>query len=149
MCSTDFDPCEVWKESAPRARKPHGCGECHLTIPPGETYCRIFCVFEGEAESYTAHLGCRAVARFVEKYVCGDEGSIPLHGLSEEIGNLNEYGAERLEPGEADELAAMGIDLIEWDADDKTDEKRAEWRSVAYWLWDIAKADYPPFERAT
>lgn len=55
MCSCDFDydPPSVFNDKDVKARKPHQCSECHRVIAAGETYRRIFGVWDGDARSYT------------------------------------------------------------------------------------------------
>jgi hypothetical protein len=50
MCVVDLDGgSEVWRESEQRARKVYRCYSCGALVLPGETYRRIFSVYEGDA----------------------------------------------------------------------------------------------------
>ena len=51
LCTCDYEPCQVWSESMPRARKQHLCTCCGGFIEHGETYQRIFSVFDGAADT--------------------------------------------------------------------------------------------------
>ena len=59
MCNFEIDePCQVWKESTPKARKQHTCSSCGGTIEPGETYLRVNIVFDGSASTSKACASC-------------------------------------------------------------------------------------------
>jgi hypothetical protein len=52
MCEVHFDDyCEVWNETALKARKPHRCSCCGLRVRKGGYYVRHFSIFEGEAST--------------------------------------------------------------------------------------------------
>jgi len=144
MCSTDLDASDVWEVTTVVARKRHKCSECYLPIPVGCRHLRIGSLFEGSWETIRQHVECDAVAEFVRKHICeahGEHGFIPVGGLGEEIRNLGDYGPEMLSPGEADELAAIGVELTEWEPEGD-DRRRVDLAAIADWLWDLAKAPY-------
>lgn len=58
LCECDYDPCEVYRETSPRARRPHRCNDCGGTIEPGEHYTRIFTLHEGEPNAYKRCADC-------------------------------------------------------------------------------------------
>jgi hypothetical protein len=43
---------DVWSVSWQTARKQHRCCECHELILPGQRYERIFCVQDGDAQTF-------------------------------------------------------------------------------------------------
>jgi hypothetical protein len=136
VCDTDFDTCDVFDITTPVARKPHRCGECDLPVKPGRTYVRVGSLYEGQWSTYHAHAECFALMRFIEKEVCGDHGTILLHGLGEEITNLNGYSVATL--GERGDLVALGFaDPVEDD-----DGRDPGAREVCEWLWDCIRAEY-------
>ncbi len=59
MCFVDLEPCEVWRETERKARKPHRCSCCRGTIPAGDEYLVHFSVFQGDATSEKMCLPCR------------------------------------------------------------------------------------------
>jgi hypothetical protein len=140
MCSTDYDPCTVWEETTPKARKPHGCDECGLPIKVGHHYARVGNLFDGKWSTYHAHAECRALMLFVEDKVCGGHGSIPIHGLGEEIYNLHGYDGGRT-ADERDDLIAMGFGEVDPDDPEYLD---ASAKDVCEWLWDCIRAEYGP-----
>lgn len=85
MCSTDYEYSTVWNVTTPKARKEHRCYECDLPIPVGSLHERVGSLYDGRWETYRTHLGCKALALFIEHEVCGDHGSILAGGLGEEI----------------------------------------------------------------
>lgn len=52
-CGWDYDGdrADVWSETEHVARKRHTCSECRGDISPGDTYGRIFTLFDGEPET--------------------------------------------------------------------------------------------------
>jgi hypothetical protein len=54
MCSCDFDydAPSVFNDTKHKARKPHKCSECHRVVAAGETYRRIFGVWDGIAQTH-------------------------------------------------------------------------------------------------
>lgn len=84
MCF-DGDPCDVWDETFPRARKEHRCEECRLPIPVGDVHARVGTLFEGHWDTYRVHAGCLDLVRFIDKELCGSTGFY-IGGLGEEIG---------------------------------------------------------------
>lgn len=59
MCSCeDAEPCEVWCETSPVARKQHRCHECRAPILKGEKHRRVTGIFDGEPFSYRQCLKC-------------------------------------------------------------------------------------------
>lgn len=91
MCSTDFDPAAVYRVEPRRGRKPHVCCECYLTIPVGAEHVCITGLWEGGWSQYRRHLECHGLCDIIETVECGNEGTVLLGGLSEEIRNL-EHG---------------------------------------------------------
>lgn len=59
MCFVDLDPCEVWRETERKARKPHRCSCCKAAINPGQLYLVHFNVFEGTVTNEKMCLPCR------------------------------------------------------------------------------------------
>ena len=62
MCHVDLEPCEVWRETKRRARKPHVCDCCEGRIRVGEQYVSHFSVFEGEATTEKMCAKCEAMS---------------------------------------------------------------------------------------
>lgn len=50
-CGCDDGKADFWRERTQVARKEYRCGECGQPILPGDTYVRIFSVYEGRGES--------------------------------------------------------------------------------------------------
>jgi hypothetical protein len=68
MCMIEnTDACEVWSETASRASREYECYECRRAISPGEIYCRLFTVFEGESSSFRICQHCRVAANWLER----------------------------------------------------------------------------------
>lgn len=78
----DFDSSEVR-----RARVPHACCECRREIAPGETYLRMFSVYDGHADTYKVCGHCRVAYAWLGRN-CG--GYI----LEEAIEELREHAEE-------------------------------------------------------
>ena len=60
--------CEMptfFQDCRPKSRKEHRCDECDATIPPGLRYWYAFGVWDGEPDTWRAHLHC---ARFRDRY---------------------------------------------------------------------------------
>jgi hypothetical protein len=117
--------------------------ECGLPVKVGREYVRVGWLCDGNWNTYRVHAECYALARFIEREVCGDHGTILTEGLGEEIANLGEYdGGYR--PSEREDMIAMGIG--EWDSDDPANDPEAEFTAnaahVAEWLWNCIKAEY-------
>lgn len=98
MCFDYDGSCEVWKETFPRARKPHVCCECGQTIPKGRKHRSVFSVFEGDAMTSRTCLACEYVRSIIREYEedegCeGQEAECPIGGLRDAIREHNEgYG---------------------------------------------------------
>lgn len=58
MCSIDLDPCEVWRETEHKARKPHRCDCCGNTIHIGDKYLSHFSKFDVYVTSQKICLNC-------------------------------------------------------------------------------------------
>jgi hypothetical protein len=58
MCDCGDGP-ETYRETRPRARKPHKCCECGRTIQPGEIYRLLWGVWEGRPETYKTCSACQ------------------------------------------------------------------------------------------
>lgn len=143
MCSTDYDPADVWNETTPTARKSHRCDECGLPVKVGRPYSRIGWLYDRSWNTYRAHAECRALMRFIERDICGDHGSIPTEGLGEEIANLGEYDGGRTD-AERDDLIAMGFGEVDPDDPSYLD---ANAQHVAEWLWSCIRAEYATADR--
>lgn len=70
MCYLDADPCDVWSESTPCARKEHRCSECRLPIRVGTVYRRVQCLYEGRWDTYRTHPLCREISEEIQLDVC-------------------------------------------------------------------------------
>lgn len=51
MCECDGERPDIWSERTHVARKSYQCAECRQQIEPGDTYVRIFSVYDGTAET--------------------------------------------------------------------------------------------------
>ena len=60
MCDINLDVCQVWRETKHRARKPHRCACCRVSIQVGQEYISHFSVFDNEATSEALCLPCQA-----------------------------------------------------------------------------------------
>lgn len=49
VCDIDLDRCSVFTMKTQRARKTYECQSCGITIAIGDTYARVFMIFEGDA----------------------------------------------------------------------------------------------------
>jgi hypothetical protein len=67
--------------TTPKARKPHRCWLCGLTIPIGEVHCKDACIIDGDFNSARAHLTCDGLIRGwkEEDYECHDEWEFREH----------------------------------------------------------------------
>jgi len=54
----DIEPCDLWREATPTARKAHRCDCCRGSIAPGERYKRIFMVSDGHPSTERECLPC-------------------------------------------------------------------------------------------
>lgn len=81
MCSTDYDPADIYNETDPKARKSHICSECGRTINKGEKYRNHFGIWEGRAETFKTCSHCLVAQNWLREE-CGGF----LHGgLEDEI----------------------------------------------------------------
>ena len=63
MCEIDYENnVELWKWSAPRARKPHRCDCCSATINAGELYARVFYIMDGDAHHEKFCPACKEIS---------------------------------------------------------------------------------------
>lgn len=62
MCY-DAEPPVVWRESKPKARKPHCCCECNGTIQPGERYSFFEGLWDGRFSNYRTCLDCEELRK--------------------------------------------------------------------------------------
>jgi hypothetical protein len=62
MCDCDFDPPSIYKETYPKAKKEHRCGECRRIIDVGENYLRIEAVYDGRFVTNKMCDHCEAAA---------------------------------------------------------------------------------------
>ena len=156
MCSTDFDPADVFNQvRVNRTRKARKCWECNLPIPVGSSCVRTFMVFEGDPATYFVHSGCDAVADFVRDEICRVEheieesrkhpaqfrsrfdGVILLGGLDSEIDSLQDYAWALTAEDSADAIA-IGLEV----EDDGDGTLQASPQQVAEWVWDLAREPY-------
>jgi hypothetical protein len=86
--SDDDGPAEVWQEETRRARKPHKCCECGGMILPGQTYERVFWVFDGTAAHAETCADCR------EAWGIAGCKYRQFGGLSELATNATLYGSD-------------------------------------------------------
>lgn len=102
MCTSDYETWTVYEFWAPRARKEHRCGECHVMIQPGESYMRVNHLFDGKWGTDVRCAGCYFLAELIEETECGGEGQILMGELSTEVDeHVGPYIEERdeYEPG--------------------------------------------------
>lgn len=64
-CDCDYDPPSVFRENHVKARKPHKCSECYRVINIGETYRRIFGIWDGRPETFRWCAHCEAADSIV------------------------------------------------------------------------------------
>ena len=58
------DPCSVWVSSkVSRARKKHRCEDCGATVLPGQSYWRLFSVYDGKGSSSKSCVRCKAARK--------------------------------------------------------------------------------------
>lgn len=70
MCEVYVDePVECYRETTHRARKPHRCDACSSVVTTGESYVRVFFVWEGEPYTERVCSACHEAHRtFVEAH---------------------------------------------------------------------------------
>lgn len=68
-CSCDYDPASVYTATRPKARKSHKCEECGGPIKPGETYERVFGVWDGYASTFKTCERCFDLRQWVKNNV--------------------------------------------------------------------------------
>lgn len=90
MCMYDANDCrpEWYRESHPKARKPHKCEECRRDIHPGEVYQNVAGKWEGDVSE---HKMCRHCRRAADLLVQECDGYV-LGGVKED---LQEHVGER------------------------------------------------------
>jgi hypothetical protein len=76
----DGDPCTIWREAMPVARKAHQCSECGDAIAPGTRYESISMLFEGKFDTYKVCAACSDIGKSLS---C--DGSRPLGFLWESV----------------------------------------------------------------
>jgi len=96
MCSTDFDPADIFNVVARKARVVHRCDECACRIWPGESYARATWLADGHWSDSIRCAQCYFLAETVETLLCGGHGMILWGGqcLREEmdyLGNEPEF----------------------------------------------------------
>lgn len=92
MCMIeDGEPCDVWIETAHRARKEHKCEECYRMIMPGEMYRRIFMVSDGHARTSKMCAHCTKAAGLLVEQCGGYAAGGVLEDLTQHCEWLNEY----------------------------------------------------------
>lgn len=81
MCDLDDgERADAWVVTTPRARKPHTCATCGLTIAVGETYVRTFVAFDGRGHTERA---CRACWEAQDEFGRA-HGMTPLPNMTRE-----------------------------------------------------------------
>lgn len=71
MCrAEDAELPSVLNETSPRAKKLHRCSECYRTITIGETYLRVFGVWDERPATYKICQHCESVRAWL-MVVCG------------------------------------------------------------------------------
>jgi hypothetical protein len=94
FCScTEWDPCDIWWDSYPRARKHYTCCECDCSIEPGDRHQRVNSLFEGNWETFRTCLVC---ARIRKDYCA------PMMGLRETLQEMLDVDLTRV-PGEQED----------------------------------------------
>lgn len=115
MSDIATEPCSVYRQKIVKARKEHACSACRAKILPGHYYSRVFCVFEGEAETFRRCGSCEVTYRHLTE-LCRHhpDGDIaPLFDLSCGKDYAEEWGDEppdeiaRLPFLSADERSAL------------------------------------------
>lgn len=69
-CYCDYEQPTFFRESQPRAKVRHRCGECSRVIQPGERYNKITGKWDGEFRSYARCAHCEAVAAALRVLPC-------------------------------------------------------------------------------
>ena len=80
--------CDIGEHFTPKARKPHRCCECNLTIPPGVTYHRFQGLFDHSWINYKWCNTCGDLKNRVEKELRHKEGLV-FEGLYEAAEELD------------------------------------------------------------
>lgn len=80
MCDLDGERSDCWKVTTHRARKPHSCATCGLTIAVGEIYVRVFSVFDGRGDTERT---CRACWEAQDEFGRA-HGMTPLPSMARE-----------------------------------------------------------------
>jgi len=68
-CYCDYDPATVYRKAVYTARKAHKCYECSRNIKPGESYERVFAIWDGDPTSIATCSHCLALREFVVAHV--------------------------------------------------------------------------------
>lgn len=82
MCSIEgYDPPDAYSECDRRARTQHKCLECSRTINPGETYRRVFSVYDGQVDT------CKTCSHCLvgQAWLLQNCGGFMHHALSDEM----------------------------------------------------------------
>jgi hypothetical protein len=72
--------CDIYRESFRKARKERKCAACHAIIRPGDYYCNLFTLYDGDVESINrcgacqrTHEHLRALCRAKDRDMWPDE----------------------------------------------------------------------------
>jgi hypothetical protein len=76
----DGDPAQAWNEKTQRARKPHTCSACKLTIRPGDTYTRDKLLYDGRWDLVIRCARCQLIFEHLHP-LCSAEGDAPAREL--------------------------------------------------------------------
>jgi hypothetical protein len=68
-CHCDYEPPSVYVATKPKARAEHRCTECGSKIARGETYERVFAVWDGYAQTCKTCARCLDLRAFVTSFV--------------------------------------------------------------------------------
>jgi hypothetical protein len=92
MCGCDYaEQPSVHRSKMTVARKVHRCTECGANIQPGETYERVFGVWDGRADTYKTCALCLDLRSFVQEH--NECFCIVYGGLQDEIYDTHDHGA--------------------------------------------------------
>lgn len=92
-CYCDFDGPSFFSETHPKARKTHKCYECGRRIEAGETYSRVWGIWDGRMDTHGTCRQCCALRDYVKSNVpcfCWAYGSLRDDAME----TLREYSSE-------------------------------------------------------
>jgi hypothetical protein len=126
--------CEIWRESFPVAKKEHKCCECRTLILPGERYCNIFTLYEGDASTSKQHLCCWSMARHINLDIVGHDLVRELTGLATcayAMGDIPQFFHEDKEnPQEPYEHNYWGLRPLKNFTDEQYHALKAVWERI-------------------